>query len=1670
MVTGQVPTAAFAEALGGEEAAQQDSQAKIQGVQVEPEAEDAATAVQAEPEPAPAPQAEVAPAPQDDRAARAGYRIEDGDYVLIQDKQDKDDSYSKVKGELKPGATLWANIYDYYDWVVTGKDGLTYQWMSSPKKSTSKADYAPIAGQTGQSLVITDDLARELGGRYIGVVVSDGTTELWEPTSSFGVPGPVQKPGAIKLSRVEMHRAGTKISGDVDAILHPGDTIEAVAITGGSSADGATNGTVVKEGVTYAWTLLPSRNAAAGEALGEGATVRLAEGDAVLGKYLRVEASTTEGSVAFVMGPIAPEGALRLANISIAVEGGGSVTDNATLIARPVLTAGKVPPAGSVTYEWQVAESASGPFEPIAGATGNRLELAKSHVGSYIRVVATAGGYNQVKATAGPVLDAQSAEAAKAALDGFTPQPVFGESQNVREIVQAKLDELGFAQAKVRVKSAETGAGGATVTSAEGADNGRVTFYYEDPEGDVPGSARIKVVFEISSRGTTAEWTRWITVRWDMARVAERLERLVDEELKASSLVKSEGGTADNATNSIEARKDLFLDGSLGTCADLTWSTSDSKVIGADGVIVRKQSDDAHARLTATARFNKAAEGEKAPQISKDFDVTVKSIDSDPTVEQVLDEALAKLPLKDMGTKEPIDPAAVTGDIQLPTTRSMGLKGVHKVKYEVVSGDGACSIYGYTLNVTRPAPGMPDAHAVLNVALTKKAGENLPQDVTRTRSIDLTVKALDTADIDRELDLMQRAKDGYAQALLGANDDPRSVTQSLDEFKQVRDDGNGGLVWARTSTEVEGMGIVPVSIDLSHPSEQWDKFRSSAPAVIESETLRLLKTPEYNTRVKITSCLSSEKYGDYYEKLKDDPSVDPAVLAKYRALSRQEVSAYYTVRGATGLDDPNAPKGMVVSARVTGLGEKTAGGVHAQEWIPLTEVTVEPGESPTAWDVFAGLLGRNGYTYSMEKRGVPYSITTPDGTRTLAMSAGEPWSFWSFRVNGEYAEDYANAHYVSNGDVIELVYVDGSGEVLPENDIEITPAAPRPNWESPWPNFTTGTRPTDAKVPTGDVEQAWVDVVGTVPEGSYGVPNVSDPIVVGDYLYVASADRLIMKDRVSGKTVREAKLAASIDSTARMVYAGGIIVVPVHGGRLQALTADALATVWLTQALPTYTTESGFVVEQQSLGTLTVHDGYVYAGTSDGSSGKGYLTCVNLRTGAIRWQREDKGGYYWAGAAATGSHLVIGDDTGAVVVRDATTGEEVSRVGVGAPVRSTVVQGDDASTFFAVSTDGVMHRLSLSENGELKETGSVKFAKTSTGTPALVDGKLVVGGQSDQFVQVSKYMKAYYGLLAVIDAKTLAVDAAVTTVDGKPLLGKTGAQAASAEVKSTPVVSVQGGQTYVYFTANCNPGGMYRYRLGDADASLVYTPAPEHQQFCMYSIAVGPDGTLYYKNDSGALFAIKGVGGQEPGGGDGGNGGGNGGNGGGNGGGETGGNGGGETGGNGGGETGGNGGDQGGSDGQGGDSQSGNENRPGNGGTDSGAGNNSSGTGSTGSGNVTGDGTGGGSNNGPGPSSATGAVSAGKKPLKPQYGQKQDVEKTGEKKSDSKKGAKDEKGDSPSRGDASSVGDSSAANRTAGSSASMARGPLATILPVLGIAVGAIGLGAIAFWVFRRRV
>ena len=519
---------------------------------------------------------------------------------------------------------------------------------------------------------------------------------------------------------------------------------------------------------------------------------------------------------------------------------------------------------------------------------------------------------------------------------------------------------------------------------------------------------------------------------------------------------------------------------------------------------------------------------------------------------------------------------------------------------------------------------------------------------------------------------------------------------------------------------------------------------------------------------------------------------------------------------------------------------------------PEAAATDETAAGPTAADATEALFKESGLDagYGMGSYGLYLNtITSPYTGEKLGWDQATG-KYWQLFVNGTASDVGASSVMLKTGDVITWAY-SAYGSAIPEvSPVTPQPDAERPDWDSAWPGYASGSN-TTAPTPTDEVKESWVT---QIKDSADWATNVSDPIYVGDYVYIAAGSKLLQLNAETGETEREGTLVAPINSIARMVYVDGRIIVPLSGGRLQALTADRLATLWMTPALSA--TEQG---DQQSLSTLTLGDGCVYFGTAVADWSTTYggnFVCVDVQTGKVLWSQENsEKGYYWSGAALAGSYVVVGDDAGAVIARDAKTGAEVSRVDVGASVRSTVVTSDGGKTLFVVSMDGVLHRLSLSDAGILSETGKVKFAKTSTSTPTISGGKLFVGGQSEAFTQVSKWVKAYYGVLAVIDAESLSVSE-VSTIDGHAFVGDTNGQATSAEVKSAPVVSVQNGETYVYFTANCNPGGVYRYRLGDTDASLIYTPDADHQNYCMASITVGPDGTLYYVNDSGALFAI----------------------------------------------------------------------------------------------------------------------------------------------------------------------------------------------------------------------
>ena len=539
--------------------------------------------------------------------------------------------------------------------------------------------------------------------------------------------------------------------------------------------------------------------------------------------------------------------------------------------------------------------------------------------------------------------------------------------------------------------------------------------------------------------------------------------------------------------------------------------------------------------------------------------------------------------------------------------------------------------------------------------------------------------------------------------------------------------------------------------------------------------------------------------------------------------------------------DP-APEQVSVTMEIIGKNAEMA-----QRWTsPSTQVFAKGTSIKDASAAYFDALGIKSKMYDQFGYWGVYSLVSPlDGTELSGA--------WSFFVNGVPGSQLDSDYVLKSGD--KIVWAFAPGDTVPGVDsVVVDPGAARPNWDSDWPGYTSADKVTDAPVPTKDAEAKWVSELKGSNEWSKGI---SDPLLVGDYLYVAVGSKLLKKDVYTGETVAESPLAAKIDSTSRMVYTGGVMLVPLSSGRLQALTVDALATVWVTDELP-----AGPDGAQQSLASITVRDGFAYFGTASASwsdSSDGYLLCVRISDGKVMWQHknENSKGYYWAGLAFSGNYGVIADDSGTVSTVDPETGKTVASLKIAERVRTTVLV--DGSIAYVVSADGVLHKLSVGTDGTLSELGKVTFGGSSTSTPVLANGRIVVGGSSTESF-MGGYQNKYtyhYGQLAVIDAETLSVDYSICKADGNYI--RQGASGGG-DVKSQPVVSVQNGETYVYFTSNNNPGGIYRYRIGDDEAELLYTPVAGDQQYCMASISVGSDGSLYYVNDSGKLFAVKGNG------------------------------------------------------------------------------------------------------------------------------------------------------------------------------------------------------------------
>ena len=517
----------------------------------------------------------------------------------------------------------------------------------------------------------------------------------------------------------------------------------------------------------------------------------------------------------------------------------------------------------------------------------------------------------------------------------------------------------------------------------------------------------------------------------------------------------------------------------------------------------------------------------------------------------------------------------------------------------------------------------------------------------------------------------------------------------------------------------------------------------------------------------------------------------------------------------------------------------------AQRWTdPSTQVFVKGTTIKDATAAYFDALGIKSEMYDQLGFWGVHSLVSPlDGTKLAGA--------WSYFVNGVPGSQLDSDYVLKSGD--EIVWAYAAGDTVPNPDeVVVNPSAPRPtDWKSDWDGKSNAVVE-NVSTPTGALASSWTFDWKAYSGSAY--PNASEPIVVNGNVYLAVNKRLLKIDAGSGKVLAESNLKTAVGYTSRPIYANGLVIVPLDGGAVQALTADALTTVWVTDSVSR---------TAQSNSQLTVDGNYLYVGTVDVNYGtstynNGHLTRINILTGAVSWQHVNADeGYYWTGATVGDDYVLVPTSAGTVEMLSKSSGDVLGSVSVGALVNSSCVLSADGSHAYLISRDGKLHVLAISDGdsrdadaaSRITEERVVDLGLTGCAcAPTMLDGKLIIGGEVNGG-----------SALAIVDLNNNFATTLVTTADGSQLPAGLGG------IKGAPLVSTQADGTYVYFTVNygessdyvnyTSGGGVYRYKLGDAEASGVFS-ATGHNNYCDSPIACDAQGNLYYINDSGTLFKL----------------------------------------------------------------------------------------------------------------------------------------------------------------------------------------------------------------------
>lgn len=380
----------------------------------------------------------------------------------------------------------------------------------------------------------------------------------------------------------------------------------------------------------------------------------------------------------------------------------------------------------------------------------------------------------------------------------------------------------------------------------------------------------------------------------------------------------------------------------------------------------------------------------------------------------------------------------------------------------------------------------------------------------------------------------------------------------------------------------------------------------------------------------------------------------------------------------------------------------------------------------------------------------------------------------------------------------------------------------------------------DFKATTGTGELLWESFSQAPDIWGYGTRYAGTPILVNGYIYIVQNDEIVILNAKTGVREKSTKLSEKIGTSSNIIYGGGMIFVPLGDGSIQVFNAKTLQSMYLLDS------PAPFEINYSVNGAMHYENGKLYVGFSDGSTLGCYAVYdtmdidIENETEVITplWTSENSEGqsYYGAGAVTIEDKLVIAGDSGIVYVYNSATGEKISSLQLEGAVRGSIVY---AEGYIWVATKGnKIYKLSINESGQLIILAKGDLLLETNASPVVASGKVYITGGDFK----------NGGFLAVYDK------------DLKLL-----AKEKTEFMLNTPTVTTAYDDTYVYFTENGPEGNLYMAKVtanNKITLKKIYTP--KHIQYSMSKVIISSDGTIYYTNDAGYLFAIRTKTSQEP--------------------------------------------------------------------------------------------------------------------------------------------------------------------------------------------------------------